>query len=244
MELYEEGAITEKQVGRPLPFGDADAMVDMIRKTGLREGFGDALAEGSRRLAQRYGRAELSMSVKGQEFPAYDGRGAQGMGLQYATSNRGACHVRGYMISPEILGAPEKLDPFATKDKASWDVAFQNFAAVVDSTGVCLFTTFAIGADEFAEMLETCTGAGYTKDSMLKAGERIWNLERLFNLKAGLTQKDDTLPPRILKEPLPAGVAKGQVVRLHEMLPDYYQTRGWDARGRPKAAKLKELGLA
>jgi len=142
------------------------------------------------------------------------------------------------------LGTPVKLDPFATKEKASWDIGFQNLTAVVDSTGLCLFTTFAIGADEVHALLVPATGIEYTKESMLKAGERIWNLERMFNLKAGLSGKDDTLPKRILEEPLPEGAAKGQVARLSEMLPEYYQLRGWDEHGVPTKEKLKELGLA
>jgi aldehyde:ferredoxin oxidoreductase len=244
MEMYEKGYLSFKDTGVALNFGNAEALVELTTKTGMREGFGDALAEGCKRLTEKYGHPELFMGVKGQEFPAYDGRGAQGMGLQYATSNRGACHVRGYMISPEILGTPVKLDPFATREKASWDIAFQNTTAVVDSSGLCLFTTFAIGADEILPLLVAATGIEYTKESMLKAGERIWNLERMFNLKAGLSGKDDTLPKRILEEPLPEGPAQGQVVRLAEMLPEYYQLRGWDDNGVPTKEKLKELGLA
>jgi len=243
MEMYEKGYLSFKETGLALNFGNAEALVEITEKTGRREGFGDAVAEGSLRLTEKYGHPELFMGVKGQEFPAYDGRGAQGMGLQYATSNRGACHVRGYMISPEILGTPVKLDPFATKEKASWDIGFQNLTAVVDSTGICLFNTFAIGADEIHAFLVPATGIEYTKEEMLKAGERIWNLERMFNLKAGLTGMDDTLPKRILEEPLPEGGSKGQVVRLSEMLPEYYQLRGWDEHGVPTKEKLKELGL-
>jgi len=139
MELFQKGIISTKEVGRSLNFGDADAMVEMVRQIGYREGFGDALAEGSYRFAEKYGHSECSMSVKKQEFPAYDARGVQGMGLQYATSNRGACHVRGYLISPEILGSPQKLDPFETEEKAGWVKTFQDLTAVVDSAGLCLF---------------------------------------------------------------------------------------------------------
>ncbi len=244
MEMYEKGYISFKETGAALNFGNAEALVEMTEKTGRREGFGDALAEGSMRMTEKFGHPELSMAVKGQEFPAYDGRGAQGMGLQYATSNRGACHVRGYMISPEILGVPVKLDPFATQEKAFWDISFQNSTSVVDSVGICLFNTFAIGPDEIHALLVPATGMEYTKESMLQAGERIWNLERMFNLKAGLSKKDDTLPKRLLEEPLPEGGAKGQVVRLSEMLPEYYQLRGWDENGVPTKEKLKELSLA
>jgi aldehyde:ferredoxin oxidoreductase len=243
MELFEKGIISSKEVGRSLHFGDADAMVEMVRAIGYREGFGDVLAEGSYRLAEKYRHPEYSMSVKKQEFPAYDGRGAQGMGLQYATSNRGACHVRGYMTSPEILGSPVKLDPFETKDKASWDKIFQDLTAALDSSGICLFTTFAIGGPEIAEYLKAATGMEINADELMKIGERIWNLERLFNLKAGLTGKDDTLPERLLKEPISSGPAKGKVVELDKMLPEYYQLRGWDNGGIPTKEKLKELGL-
>ncbi|MCP4405021.1 MAG: aldehyde ferredoxin oxidoreductase, partial [bacterium] len=177
-------------------------------------------------------------------FAAYDGRGAQGMGLNYATSNRGACHVRGYTISAEVFGIPEKVDPFVTEGKAELDKLFQDLTAVVDSSGLCLFTTFTIGLPEIHALLEAATRTGYTEENLLQAGERIWNLERLFNLKAGLTAADDTLPKRILEEPIPDGPSKGQVNRLSEMLPEYYQLRGWDEGGVPTSEKLEQLGMA
>jgi len=244
MEMYEKGILTEEQTGRPLRFGDAEALVEMVEATGKREGFGNELALGAKRLCEKYGHPELFMGVKGQEFPAYDGRGAQGIGLNYATSNRGACHVRGYTISAEVFGVPEKVDPFTTEGKAALDKLFQDVTAVVDSTGLCLFTTFAIGLPEVQALLETATRAGYTEENLLQAGERIWNLERLFNLKAGFTAADDTLPKRLLEEPIPAGPAKGRVNRLSEMLPEYYRARGWDENGVPTPEKLAELGLA
>lgn len=226
MELFEKGIISGKEVGRSLRFGDSDAMVDMVRAIGYREGFGDALAEGSYRLAERFDHPEYSMSVKKQEFPAYDARGAQWMGLQYATSNRGACHVRGYMISPEILGSPQKLDPFETEEKAGWTKTFQDLTAVVDSSGICLFNTFAIEAPEILEYLKEATGVKMSLEELMKAGERIWNLERLFNLKAGISTNEGRLPDRLLKEPMPSGPAKGLVVKLEKMLPEYYELRG------------------
>ncbi len=243
MELFERGIISTVDTGRILRFGDEDAMLDMIRAIGYREGFGDILAEGSYRMAERFGHPEYSISVKKQEFPAYDARGAQGMGLQYATSNRGACHVRGYMTAPEILGSPVKLDPFDTKDKAQWDKTFQDLTAVVDSSGLCLFNTFAFGIDEIAEYLKAATGIQIDNQELMKTGERIWNLERLFNLKAGLTFRDDTLPERLLKEQVKSGPAKGRVVELDRMLPEYYKLRGWNNEGVPTEDKLKELGL-
>ncbi|MDN5300634.1 MAG: aldehyde:ferredoxin oxidoreductase [Thermoanaerobacteraceae bacterium] len=243
MELFERGIISRDEVGMDLRFGDAEAIVEMTRLTGLREGFGDKLAQGSYRLAASYGHPELSMSVKKQEMPAYDGRGVQGMGLEYATSNRGACHVRGYMTSPEILGIPRKLDPLVTTDKASWLKIFQDLTAVVDSAGICLFTTFAIGLPEIASMIRPAVGWDISDSDILKIGERIWNLERLFNIGAGFTAADDTLPPRLLKEPLPSGPAKGKVVELDKMLPEYYQVRGWSEEGIPTEEKLSELSI-
>lgn len=219
-------------------------LVDLVSKTAYREGFGDELAEGSYRLAEKYGYPEYSMTVKKQELPAYDPRGQQGIGLNYATSNRGGCHVRGYMTSPEILGLPEKVDPDAIEGKAALLKLFQDLTALCDSSGICLFTTFAIGLPEIAEQVRTATGLKISDDEYLLAGERIWNIERLFNLKAGFTNQDDTLPPRLLNEPMPDGPHKGRVVELDKMLPEYYSLRGWDEQGVPTHEKLQQLGLA
>ncbi|MGD0950082.1 MAG: aldehyde ferredoxin oxidoreductase family protein [Candidatus Binatia bacterium] len=243
MELYEKGAITEKQAGCKLSFGNADALVDLMTKIGYRRGFGNVLAEGAARVARKFGKPELFMGVKKQEFPAYDARGAVGMGLQYATSNRGACHVRGYMVARELLDGEQKMNPFTTRGKAAATIAVQDLTAALDSSGICLFTTFAIGAPELLAMLTAATGFDYDLDEMLRAGERIWNLERLFNQRAGLSRKDDTLPKRLLAEPMPAGPAKGKTVPLGKMLPEYYRLRGWDAEGRPTRTKLASLGL-
>lgn len=185
------------------------------------------------------------MGVKKQGLPAYDPRGVQSMGLSYATSNRGACHVRSYGIAVEILGVNQKLDPLESKGKPGVIKAFQDFTGVIDSSGLCLFVSLAegFGVNDMVDMLEVCTGAGYTAENVLQAGERIWNMERLFNLKAGITSADDTLPPRFLKEPMPEGPAKGRVSKLDEMLPEYYSLRGWDVNGVPSPGKLSELGL-
>lgn len=243
MELYQKGYLPRDASDLELNFGDPDVLVEAARKVGLREGIGNLLAEGSYRLASEFGHPELSMSTKKQEYPAYDPRGTQGMALNYATSNRGGCHVRGYLISPEILGIPEKLDPLSTEGKPAWVKAFQDVTALVDSSGMCLFTTFAIGAPEVAAMLAPATGIDYTPKKAVEAGERIWNLERLFNLKAGFGRKDDTLAPRLLKEALPEGPAKGKVAELGVMLDDYYKLRGWDSEGRPTGETVRRLGL-
>lgn len=243
MELYERGILKKERVGMDLYFGNAEAILELTRKTALREGFGDELAEGSYRLASKYGHPELSMTAKKQEMPAYDPRALQGMGLEYATSNRGGCHVRGYLTSPEVLGIPEKLDPASVEDKPQWTKTFQDLTAAIDSSGLCLFITFGLGAPEVASQLSAATGIDYTTEKIMECGERVWNLERLFNLKAGLSAEDDTLPPRLLLEPIPAGPMKGSVCRLGEMLPKYYELRGWDKNGVPKEEKLEELKL-
>jgi aldehyde:ferredoxin oxidoreductase len=244
MELYEKGFLPQKDVGGiELEFGNAEALVQLTEMAGKGEGIGKKVGDGSYRLAESYGHPELSMTAKKQEMPAYDPRAVQGMGLEYATSNRGGCHVRGYLIAPEIFGVPEKLDPQEVKDKDTWLKIFQDLTAAVDSAGVCLFTTFAMGGKELAEQLSAITGVDYTEENILECGDRIYNLERLFNMKAGLSKDDDTLPPRLLKEPIPEGPMKGKVSRLSEMLPGYYQKRGWDKNGIPTAEKLKALGL-
>jgi len=244
MELFERGIITAKDTdGVQLTFGNVAAMVEMTRKAGEGEGFGAKLAQGSYRLAESYGHPEYSMTCKKQEMPAYDPRGVQGIGLNYATGNRGGCHVRGYTIAIEVLQNGAVMDPRITEGKAGLDITFQNLTAALDSAGACLFSTFGIGAPELAEMLSAVTGVEYSVDEFMKIGERIWNQERLWNLTQGYTTADDTLPERLLKDPIKTGPAKGEVNRLGEMLPEYYQLRGWDDKGVPSKAKLKELSL-
>ncbi len=245
MELVQRGLIKPEEVDGPaLEFGSGEAIVEWTRKMGACEGLGAKLALGSYRLADMYGAAELSMTVKKQELPAYDPRGIQGHGLQYATSNRGGCHVRGYLISPEILGIPEKLDPASIDGKAAWAKGFQDLTATIDSLGICLFTSFALGADDYRDMFNAVVGEAWAADDIVCAGERIWNLERQFNLAAGVDPGQDTLPKRLLKEPIPDGPAAGQVHRLDEMLPAYYEGRGWSPEGVPTDEKLVALGLA
>jgi aldehyde:ferredoxin oxidoreductase len=245
MELYEKGIIKPDEIdGPPLKFGSSEAIVEWTREMGAGEGFGAKLAAGSYRLAESYGVAELSMSVKKLEIPAYDPRGIQGQGLQFATSNRGGCHVRGYLISPEILGLPQKLDRFSLEGKAAWVKAFQDLTAVIDSLGLCLFTSFAANADDYKDMFNAIVGEDWITEELLEAGDRIWNLERMYNLKAGIQPEEDKLPRRLLEEPIPEGPSKGHVHRLAELLPQYYKERGWSEEGIPTEAKLAQLGIA
>lgn len=244
MDLFKEGHLTlEDTGGIDLSFGNTATMVELTRMMGEREGIGDKLALGSYRFAELYGHPEFSMTVKKQEMPAYDPRGIQGIGLNYATTNRGGCHVRGYTIAVEVLGNGAKLDPHVTEEKPFWVKLFQDLTAAVDSSGACLFGTFGMSGEDFASMLTTITGVTYTLEDYLRAGERVWNLERQFNLKAGFTMKDDNLPERLLKSPIKTGPSKGEVNRLGEMLPEYYKLRGWDDQGVPTAEKLRDLSL-
>ena len=184
------------------------------------------------------------MSAKKQEIPAYDARGIQGIGLEYATCNRGGCHVKGYTVAVEVLGSGMRLDPREIKGKPALVKAFQDMTAAVDASGGCIFGTFGMVADDFAAMLSALTGIHYTPGDYVRAGERIWNLERQFNLKAGFTAKDDTLPERLYKSPIQTGPSKGLVSRVPEMLPEYYSVRGWNEEGVPSPEKLQELQLA
>ncbi len=244
MELYQKGYIKDEELnGLSLEFGNAEAVVEWTKRMGMREGLGDKMAEGSYRLTDSYGVPELSMSVKKQELPAYDPRAIQGQGLQYATSNRGGCHVRGYLISPEILGLPEKLDRFSLEGKATWVKIFQDLTAFIDSSGLCLFTSFAMGAADYAHMINAVIGTDWTAEDILMAGERIWNIERLYNLKAGIDPAQDTLPKRLLEDGIADGPSKGNVARLSELLPEYYAERGWGSDGIPTEDRKALLGL-
>jgi len=244
MEMFERGYITTKDTdGIQLTFGNAPAMVEMTRKACVGEGFGKKLAQGSWHMANSYGHPELSMTVKKQEMPAYDPRGVQGIGLNYATNNRGGCHVRGYTIAIEVLQNGAIMDPHVTEGKAALAIAFQNLTGALDASGACLFSSFGIGAEQLAEEVSTLTGYTYTVEDFVKAGERIWNTERLWNLRAGYTSADDTLPDRLLKEPIKTGPSKGEISHLDKMLPEYYQLRGWDKAGVPTKSKLEELSL-
>ncbi len=244
MELYQKGYLKEEDCdGVPLVWGNAKAIVEWTKHMGYGDNkLGRLMASGSYRLCDHYGVPEFSMSVKKQEMPAYDARGIQGIGITYATSNRGGCHVRGYMISPEVLGLPEPLNRLATEGKATWTKIFQDLTAVIDSSGMCLFTSFALGAPDYAALLNAATGTNYDVEGVLKVGERIYNIERLFNKEAGMVAGDDTLPKRILEEPIPSGPSKGEVSKLNIILPQYYEVRGWvDAF--PTEATLKRLDL-
>jgi aldehyde:ferredoxin oxidoreductase len=243
MELYEMGVLTKEQLGIDAKFGSAQALAHFAEITARGEGFGKEIGQGSARLCKKYGHPELSMSVKGQEFPAYDARGIQGMGLTYATSNRGACHLRSYTVASEVLGIPVKTDPLTADGKPELVIAFQDATAAFDSAGICIFTSFAWGLADVAPQVAAACGPEFTLENMAKIGERIWNMERDFNNKAGFTAKDDTLPPRLLNEASKTGPATGLTSKLPEMLPKYYAARGWDDGGNLTTDTRARLGL-
>jgi len=238
MELSEKGYLDSD-----LRFGRADLLARCVEEMAYRRDLGADLTEGSLRLATKYGRPELSMSAKGLEFPAYDPRGMQGQGLLYATSNRGGCHMRGNMVGLEVLGLPKLIDRFQVQGKSSYVILHQNASAAIDSLVVCKFVNMGVADEYFARVLSAVTGIQYATGDMIRVGERVYNLERLYNNREGFTTKDDTLPPRLLTEAPLDGPSQGWVSNLAPMLREYYRTRGWDENGVPTKRKLADLGL-
>ena len=217
-------------------------MAEVVRKIAFREGIGNTLAEGTGKAADILGHPELGMAVKGQGIPAYDPRGMKGMGLGYATSNRGACHLRGYTPASELGLIPLKTDPLAWQGKGELLKLLQDLMAFTDSLDLCKFSTFAEGADEFALQYQAFTGVPFTADDVLTAGERVYNLERHYNNLAGFTGADDTLPARFTMEPSTMPGSQGHVCELDQMLEEYYSLRGW-VNGVVPERKLRQLEI-
>lgn len=249
-ELFEKGIISEKDTGGiRLSWGDADAMLKLVEMTGTREGFGRIIGEGSRRLAAEYGpeAAQYAMNVKGMEFPGYDPRGIQGMALAFAMSTRGACHLRATMYVPELFQGV--LDRFTIKGKAKPLKDLQELFTLYDSMVLCKFGARNAFANSWDNMLILCnaaTGFGYTLEELKKVGARAWTIERLFNLREGLTRKDDTLPERLFTLPIPDGPSKGSVVNKSDFeneLDEYYRIWGWTREGVPTEDALASLGV-
>ncbi|MCB1857994.1 MAG: aldehyde ferredoxin oxidoreductase family protein [Gammaproteobacteria bacterium] len=236
MELYETGAIDETVTDNvAYCFGSSQALVTAAEATAAGVGFGRDLALGAKRLCEKYGHPELAVAVKGQEFPGYDPRAMQGMGLAYATSNRGACHMRASPYAADFKDV-------GTEGRARIVKNTQDVAAAIDSSGLCMFPRGAWGLEDFATQIDAACG-GWSSERLRLTGERIYNLERLFNHRAGFTRKDDTLPVRFLTEPATEGAGQGWVAHLDEMLPEYYRERGWNPEGVPTEETLQRLGL-
>jgi aldehyde:ferredoxin oxidoreductase len=211
-------------------YGDSATMKQLVIEIAERRSRGELLALGAKMLGERLGVPEAAIQVKGLELPAYDPRGAYGQGLGYATSNRGGCHLPGYLIGSEVLGIPKLIDRFAADGKASLLALNQNVAAFVDSLILCRFAAFAIPSDFYARIASAVTGDKITWEESITIGERIWNLERLYNLRHGV--EEDVLPERFSDVP------------IKKMLREYYEVRGWDASGVPGFDKLKMLELS
>ena len=245
LSMYMEATERGYTNGAGLQWGDVPGMIETVRKIAAREGIGDTLAEGTERAAKHFGHPEISMTVKGQAIPAYDPRGLKGMGIAYATSNRGACHLRAYTPAVELNIMPFqslKADPLEWKGKGELTKVFQDVHAVSDSLDICKFSAFAEGMDEYTAQLNAMTGLGYSVEELLKCGERIYNLERYYNNLAGFGEGSDYLPKRFLEEPSTAPGSEGHICELPEMLEEYYAARGWQ-NGIVPEDKLQELEI-
>lgn len=215
---------------------DVRDFTGLVKKMIENEGAGKELAKGSKAYSYSMGK-DVSMQCKGLELPGYDPRGLLGMALSYATSNRGGCHLRSYMAAPELLGKPKKLDPLTFSGKAEFVKLYQDETASIDSLVLCKFASFSVPKELFVDLLSAATGVDYSSEEFLKCGERIWNLERLFNIKNGFSRKDDTLPERFFEN---GGINRTE---FEKALDEYYLQRGWDENGVPTEGKLRELGI-
>ena len=237
MEASEKELIRER-----IGWGDTEKMVELTHMTGRRQDIGNTLAEGTERAAKAFGDPNIAMTVKGMSTPAYDPRGLKGMGIAYATSNRGACHLRAYTPAAELLGVPEKMDPLAWEGKGKLTMLLQDLHAVSDSFDLCKFSAFAEGPEEYCAQYSAVTGAAMTPADLLRTGERIYNLERYYNNLAGFREGSDYLPKRFTTEASTSPGSQGHVCELDLMLKEYYEARGW-VDGVVPESKLKELEI-
>lgn len=255
MELYERGIITKEDTGGlELKFGNEGAMLELIRQMAYREGFGAVLADGSKAAAEKIGRGaeKYAMIIKGIEMPGYDPRALKTHGFSFATTYTGADHNKGYS-SQDVFGIPipepvDRLDPKGKGRITKWNQDAK--AACCDAAVMCNFVFDAHympgPLEHMAELFNAVCGYNFTAEDVIKVGERINNLARAFNVREGISRKDDTFPERILTEPLKEGGSKGSYIpreQLDMMLDEYYEVRGWNKNGIPTEEKLKELGL-
>ncbi|QDX39470.1 aldehyde ferredoxin oxidoreductase family protein [Salarchaeum sp. JOR-1] len=245
MEMTEEGKFDDLDEG--VEWGDSEAMIDLLDRIAHREDeFADHLAGGLAHLEEAFDAEENSLAVKGQSMAAYDPRCMKGMAIGYATSNRGACHLRGYTPAAEILGIPEQVDPHEPEGKGELCVTFQDMHAISDSFDICKFNAFAEGIEEYVLQYNGMTGRDVTEEELMEAGERIYNLERYYNNLAGFDGDDDDLPGRFVEgheDAIPAqGGAAGELAELDQLKDEYYEVRGW-VDGVVPDEKLDDLGI-
>ncbi|MBW2318112.1 MAG: aldehyde ferredoxin oxidoreductase family protein [Deltaproteobacteria bacterium] len=243
MELAEKGLDARDALKLDLRFGQADDLLQALTLMSTKKGHAKRIGQGAKALAEEYGNPGLFMGVKGVPMAPFDPRAIQGMGLHFATSNYGPHHLYAYTFIDEVLNVHENLDPWATEGKPELVKRYQDTTAVMDSLGLCNWPLMGLKFMNMVPMINSCLGTGYKADDLLSIGERIWNMERAFNMKAGFGGDDDALPDRFVKEPLSDGPAEGQLSRLKEMLPEYYNLRGWDETGKPRTDTLQSLGL-
>ena len=214
---------------------------EAIRLISTKKGYAGRLGQGGKDIAESFDMPEIFMGVKGLSLAPFDPRAIQGMGLHFATCNYGPHHLYGYTFIDELLNIHENLDPLETEGKALLVKRYQDTSAVVDSLGLCNWPLMGLKFNNYVPMVNSCLGTNYKAEDLLSIGERIWNMERLFNMKAGFNMSHDTLPERFFNEPIADGPAKGQISRVKEMLPEYYQLRGWSDQGEPLQEKLQAL---
>ena len=259
MECYQRGVITTADTeGLVLNWGDEDVMINLFEKMASMKGFGAQLSMGIRYCAKLWGKGceHYALHVKGMETTATDPRGQPSWGLGYATSSRGACHMRAYgnyeyggMSKEEMLriaGTEKIAIRFSYEGKGKANAYLENLRAIGDAIGLChLHTRAKLGFQEaLTPLIYSSTGLEFTPEELFRLGERIYNLERLANLRFGLTPADDTLPARYLEDPVPDGPAKDKVIPLEKMLKEYYLARDWNwETGYPSEKKMIELGM-
>ncbi len=247
MECYEKKLIPETEIGFNASFGNDEAIIKLVQMISKKEGIGELLGKGVAKAAKEIkgGSEQFAMHVKGLELPAYDPRGAVGMGLAYATSDRGACHLRAYTVSSEILDSTARLDPLTAEYKAELVKIEQDWFSILDSIGICIFANFGLNQNQLTKLLHTLTGIKEFSSlvKLLTIGEKIYNLTRLFNCREGLKRDSDMLPYRLIEEESPHISARNNTVPLDEMLNEYYFIRGWNKEGIPTSEKINELGL-
>lgn len=254
MECYEKGIITKEDTGGiDLTFGNADAVLELIPKIARREEFGDFLAEGTRIMAGKLGQGteKFAIQVKGLELPAYDGRGGKLLGLAYAVGSRGGCHIMSCIQIPIMADVPclvvensHVTDPTIANPEDIYILKdMEDACAVFDCSGACKFMAYASTYDDWILAIKNVIGREFTFEDYKKLGERVYNIERVYNVREGITRADDTLPGRLLEEPITEGPAAGNVAELETLLDPYYELRGWDKDGKPTPERLRELEL-
>ena len=243
MELVEKGNVSKDTLKLDLRFGQGEDLIDALTLMATKKGHAERIGKGGQALAEEYGQPKCFMGVKGLPIAPFDPRSIQGMGLHFATCNYGPHHLYAYTFIEEVLGVHGELDPYSTEGKPELVKRYQDMVAVMDSLGLCNWSLMGLKFNNFVPMINSCLGTEYSADDLLKIGERIWNLERLFNMQAGFDHTHDTLPERFFKEPVTDGPAQGQISKVDEMLPNYYALRGWSETGEPRPETLEALEL-